>query len=227
MLLKDTEKNTLIGECKIIILSCLLTTDCDTVLALRVLYIVYGWKSRSLRSLKDSLPPLPDLLQLVQVPPIHLYTIRYNRKFWEELIVYFLLIQHGPHRELCIQQFFIAVGMSLPSCYLAVIGGYTDRPTETYPTIFLLLCVFVTVGTCLASHCLAVKGGIHFTELCLTIEGIHIQTHRLMVGIYEIRHWDGPRCHHTHTKFHKDWFRYPEVIVIGGIDRHTDSMEIT
>jgi hypothetical protein len=30
--------------------------------------------------------------------------------------------------------------------------------------------------------------------------GIHIQSHRLMGGIYEERHWDGQKCRDTHTK---------------------------
>jgi hypothetical protein len=47
---------------------------------------------------------------------------------------------------------------------------------------------------------------------------IHIQTHRLMEGIYEI-------CHDIHTKFHKDWFRHSKVDR-KGIHRHTARMEI-
>jgi hypothetical protein len=38
-----------------------------------------------------------------------------HKKFWEELIAYFPLIRHGPHRK--------------PSCCLATIGGYTDTHT--------------------------------------------------------------------------------------------------
>jgi hypothetical protein len=29
-----------------------------------------------------------------------------SKKFWEELIVYFLLIWHGPHRKRSLKQFF-------------------------------------------------------------------------------------------------------------------------
>jgi hypothetical protein len=32
-----------------------------------------------------------------------------------------------------------------------------------------------------------------------------------MGGIYEIRHSEELRCHDTHTKFHKDWFRHSKV----------------
>jgi hypothetical protein len=30
-------------------------------------------------------------------------------------------------------------------------------------------------------------------------------------GIYEVRRWVGHRFHDIHTKFNKDWFRYPDV----------------
>jgi hypothetical protein len=53
------------------------------------------------------------------------------------------------------------------------------------PTI-LLLHVFDAAGTCLPSRCLAIKGGIHFTEhLPSNDRGIHLQTHRLPGGIYK------------------------------------------
>jgi hypothetical protein len=35
------------------------------------------------------------------------------------------------HRKRRLQQFFVAAGTSLPSCYLGTIGEYTDRPTDT------------------------------------------------------------------------------------------------
>jgi hypothetical protein len=38
---------------------------------------------------------------------------------------------------------------------------------------------------------------------------IHIQTHRLMGGIYDVRRWDGLRCHDT--KFHTDWLRLSKI----------------
>jgi hypothetical protein len=52
---------------------------------------------------------------------------------------------------------FDAAGTSLPSCYLATIRGYTDNPTDTRPTILLLLSVLVATGTFLPSHCLATE----------------------------------------------------------------------
>jgi hypothetical protein len=38
--------------------------------------------------------------------------------------------------------------------------------------------------------------------------------------IYEIRRFDGVRCHDMHTKFHKDWFRQSKVNK-GETDKHT------
>jgi hypothetical protein len=138
---------------------------------------------------------------------------RLNKKFWEELIIYFPLIPRGPHRKWHLQQFFVAMGMSLLSYCLAMIGGYIDRSTRhVRPTIPLLLHVFNATGTCLPSHCLAMKRGIHFTEpLPSNDKGLHIQTHRLMGAIYEVHHSDGLRCHDIHTKSHKDWFRHSKV----------------
>lgn len=89
---------------------------------------------------------------------------KYN-KIWEELIAYFPTKWHVPHIKLCLQQFFIAVGMFIPSCYLVTIGEYIETDHGHTPTIILLfLRVSVATGTCLPSRCLAIKGGIHVTE---------------------------------------------------------------
>jgi hypothetical protein len=53
------------------------------------------------------------------------------KKCWEELIAYFPLIRHGLHRKRRLQQLFVAVGTSLPGCYLATIGAYTGRPIDS------------------------------------------------------------------------------------------------
>jgi hypothetical protein len=82
----------------------------------------------------------------------------------------------------------------------------------TRPTILLSLRVFTAAGTCLPSR-------------CLPKAWIHIETHRLLGGIYEVRRLDGLRCHDIHTKFHKDWFSHSKVIT-WGIHKHTDRMEI-
>jgi hypothetical protein len=99
-----------------------------------------------------------------------------NKKLWEELISYFPLKRHEPHRKWCLQQFFVAAGTSLQSCYEARIGDINrqthtlsfdkTRITEkiTCPTILLLLRVFVAVGTCVLSRFLAPNGWIHLTE---------------------------------------------------------------
>jgi hypothetical protein len=50
-----------------------------------------------------------------------------------------------------------------------------------------------------------------------TDRGIHIQTHRLMGGMYEGRRWEGLSCHDVHIKFQKDWFRHSHI------HRHKDT----
>jgi hypothetical protein len=90
---------------------------------------------------------------------------------WEELITYFPLTRHGPHRKRRVQQ-------------------------------LLNFCM------CIRCH------GNVFTEPSPSIDKrIHIQTQRLMGGITKVCHWDGLSCHDTHTKIHKDWFRYSKVDV--------------
>jgi hypothetical protein len=39
-----------------------------------------------------------------------------------------------------------------------------------------------------------------------------INIHKLMGGIYEVRHCDELRCHDVHTRFYEDWFRYSNLI---------------
>jgi hypothetical protein len=81
------------------------------------------------------------------------------------MITYFPLLRHGLHRKRRLQQFFVAGGTSLPSCYLATIGGYRDRSTDTrVQTIILLLRLVTVAGTYLPNRCLATKGRLHFTE---------------------------------------------------------------
>jgi hypothetical protein len=53
---------------------------------------------------------------------------------------------------------------------------------------------------------------------CLaTIGGMQLKTHRLMLGIYEVRRRDGLRCHGIRTRFNKDWFRQSKVNGGGGL----------
>jgi hypothetical protein len=40
---------------------------------------------------------------------------------------------------------------------------------------------------------------------------IHIKTHRLMGGIYEVHRIDRLRYDDIYTKFNKNWFRYSNV----------------
>jgi hypothetical protein len=54
-----------------------------------------------------------------------------NKKFWEELIVYFPLILYEPHIKRRLQQFFVTIGTCLPSRCLATVVGHTDNPTDS------------------------------------------------------------------------------------------------
>jgi hypothetical protein len=55
------------------------------------------------------------------------------------------------------------------------------------------------------------RGNVFNESFPSNARGIDIQTHRLMGGIYEVRRWDGLRCHDIHNKFHKDWFTHTHV----------------
>jgi hypothetical protein len=74
-----------------------------------------------------------------------LHITLYKKKFWEELIVYFPSIRHGPHRKRRVKQFFYC---------------------------------------CM---CICCRGNIFTEPLPSNERGLHIQTHRLMGGIYEVR----------------------------------------
>jgi hypothetical protein len=60
-------------------------------------------------------------------------TTNSNKKFWEERIAYFPLIQYGSHRKRPVQQFFYCyvcirdAVTFLPNRYLTTIEGYTLR----------------------------------------------------------------------------------------------------
>jgi hypothetical protein len=105
---------------------------------------------------------------LIRMPLHLLYTYK---KFWEELIAYFPLIQHGTQRKRGLQQFFVAGGTPLQICHLSTRKGYTDKPND--PPLIIHgphkndasnNSSIVAEGTRLPSRCLATKGGIHFTE---------------------------------------------------------------
>jgi hypothetical protein len=53
-----------------------------------------------------------------------------KKRFSEEIITYFPLIRHWPHRKRRIEKFFAAVGTSLPRCNLSMIRGCTDKARE-------------------------------------------------------------------------------------------------
>jgi hypothetical protein len=60
--------------------------------------------------------------------------------------------------------------------------------------------------------CIRCRDNLFTVALPSNDRGLHIQTHRLMGGIYEVRHWHGLTCHDIHIKFHKDWFMHWKVI---------------
>jgi hypothetical protein len=57
--------------------------ECDGML---VVHIVYGWKCRSSRSLEGSLPWIPDVFKLINIPPMLQYTVDYNSQSVHELV---------------------------------------------------------------------------------------------------------------------------------------------
>jgi hypothetical protein len=99
---------------------------------------------------------------------------QYNKKFWEELITFFPLIRHGPHRKRYVQWFYC---------------------------------------------CIRCRGNVITEPLPSTDKGVYIQTHRLMGGIYEVRH-------DIHTKFNKDWFTNFEVDGGGVTDTHRQQRDL-
>jgi hypothetical protein len=65
------------------------------------------------------------------------------------------------------------------------------------------------------------RGNVFTEPLRSNAMGIRMQTHRLMRGIYEVRRWDGLRCHDIHTRFHKYWFRHSKGNNEGFADTQT------
>jgi hypothetical protein len=56
--------------------------------------------------------------------------------------------------------------------------------------------------------CICCSGNVFTEPLPTDGRGIHVQTHGMMGGIYDVRRWDRwdrLRCHDTHTKFRKNW----------------------
>jgi hypothetical protein len=103
------------------------------------------------------------------------YCLWYTSSRVQELISCIPLVRHGSHLKRRLQHFFVAAGTSLPSCYLATKRGYAGRPTESLserhgPHIkwrvqtFLCFCMYSMPRERLLSRCIAIKGGMHFTE---------------------------------------------------------------
>jgi hypothetical protein len=70
-----------------------------------------------------------------------------SKTFWKKIIAYFPLIRHEPQRKWRLQK-FDAAEKSLPSCYLATIGVYIDRPTDTRVQQFFYCCVYSLPREC-------------------------------------------------------------------------------
>jgi hypothetical protein len=101
-------------------------------------------------ALFDSYSEVPDsflnqdtdaLPWVLSIPPDKCRAVILNEKFWEELITYFLLTRHGPHRKWRLQQCFVAAGTPLSSCYLSTIGGCTDPQTHTFNNSSIVACI--------------------------------------------------------------------------------------
>jgi hypothetical protein len=111
---------------------------------------------------------------------------------------------------------FVAAGTSFRSRYLATLQRLTDSffSEDTHLnrkwSVQQLYCCEYSLPRELFTEPLPSNENIYtLPSLCLATKGgIHIQTHRLMVGIYEVRRSDGLGCHDIQTKFRKDWLRH-------------------
>jgi hypothetical protein len=63
--------------------------------------------------------------------------------------------------------------------------------------------------------CIRCRGNISIELLPSNDRGLHIQTHRLMGRIHEVRSSDAIMCHVIYTKFHIDWLRHSKVVSCG------------
>jgi hypothetical protein len=59
--------------------------------------------------------------------------------------------------------------------------------------------------------CIRYHGNVFTEPFPSNDRGIHIQTHRLIGGIYEVHQADGLRCHDIHKNFSEVWFMHSEV----------------
>jgi hypothetical protein len=103
-----------------------------------------------------------------------------NKNFLEELIACFPLIRHCPHRNDAFND------SSLPRKRLYLVDTYQRYTNRSRHTVLLLLRVFVVARTCLPSRCLAMKGGIHYTEPIPCNDGVDSCTYTQTDGIYVV-----------------------------------------
>jgi hypothetical protein len=97
-----------------------------------------------------------------------------KNKLWEELITYFPFILHVPHRKRFLKQYFIAAGISPNNDRVIHRNRHVSHNSCSVASIFF------TTGTCLSGLCLAMKGGIYFTEPLPSNGRRHTHTHRLI-----------------------------------------------
>jgi hypothetical protein len=129
---------------------------------------------------------------------------KYNIKFRKPNLIQELLgitnrlqslIRHGPPRKRDLQQLFSAAGTCLTSCYLVMTGGYTNPKTlilqdmdrienDTSNNSSIVACIPYG-GNVFIEPLPSNESRIYSTEaLSSNDRGVHLQTHRLMGGIF-------------------------------------------
>jgi hypothetical protein len=68
---------------------------------------------------------------------VSILTVKLNRKS------YLPLTLHWSHKKRSLLQFFIAAGIYLPSCFLATVGRYKNRPTDTSIQYIFCCCIYL------------------------------------------------------------------------------------
>jgi hypothetical protein len=102
-------------------------------------------------------------------------------------------IRHGPHTEWHIQQLILRCHGKASIKLMPINDRKINKQIHrhTRPTILLLLRVYVASGTCSPHN--------------------HRRRHTdTQTDLWSSR-WNGLRCHDTHIKFHKDWFRHSKI----------------
>jgi hypothetical protein len=106
---------------------------------------------------------------------------------------------------------FIAARTCSSSRYLVTMGVYADRPTYS-PFIRHGPYNNYASNNSFIVACNRCHGNVSTEPLPSNDVAIHIQTHRLIRGIYEVRRWDGFKCHDIRTNLAKNRFRHSRLI---------------